>query len=134
MGRIFPILRSMHKNRPVFLDLWRIRLPITGWSSILHRISGILLVLTIPYAVYLFGLSLSGPAGFADAASTLGSTFARVVLLLLAWSFLHHLFAGIRFLLLDLGVGIDRVSARKSAWVAVSAAVAVALIGWGVRL
>jgi succinate dehydrogenase / fumarate reductase cytochrome b subunit len=134
MARIFPILRSMHKNRPVFLDLWRIRLPITGWSSILHRISGILLVLTIPYAVYLFGLSLSGPAGFADAASSLGSTFARVVLLVLAWSFLHHLFAGIRFLLLDLGVGIDRVSARKSAWVAVSAAVAVALIGWGVRL
>jgi len=123
----------MNKNRPVFLDLWRIRLPITGWASILHRISGVLLVLTIPYAVYLFGLSLSGPAGFADAASRLSSGFARGLLLVLAWSFLHHLFAGIRFLMLDLGLGIDRTSARKSAWAAISAAVAVALIGWGIR-
>ncbi|MGA7983243.1 MAG: succinate dehydrogenase, cytochrome b556 subunit [Chromatiaceae bacterium] len=125
----------MKKNRPVFLDLRQIRLPITGWVSILHRISGVLLVLTIPYAVYLFGLSLSGHEGFAAAASALSSVFARLVLLALGWSFLHHLFAGVRFLALDLGLGIDRPTARKTAWLAVSAAaVAAALIGGGILL
>jgi succinate dehydrogenase / fumarate reductase, cytochrome b subunit len=125
----------MNKNRPVFLDLWRIRLPVTGWVSILHRISGVLLVLTIPYAAYLFGLSLTGPQGFAAAGAVLDSVLVRLVLLVLAWSFLHHLFAGIRFLLLDLEVGIERPAARRSAWITITAAVAaLVLVGGGILL
>jgi succinate dehydrogenase / fumarate reductase cytochrome b subunit len=121
-------------RRPVFLDPWRIRLPITGWVSILHRISGVLLVLSIPYAAYLLDLSLQGPDGFAAAGATLGSPFAKLVLLLLAWSLVHHLLAGLRFLLLDLGLGIDRPAARRSAGIAIVAAVAVTLIGGGLVL
>ncbi|MEA3277664.1 MAG: succinate dehydrogenase, cytochrome b556 subunit [Pseudomonadota bacterium] len=124
----------MRTNRPVFLDLWRIKLPVTGVVSILHRVSGVLLVLSIPYAVYLFDLSLTGPEGFAAASVALSTGFARLVLLVLAWSLVHHLFAGIRFLLLDLGVGLDRPVARKSALTAISAAVAVVLIGGGMLL
>lgn len=121
-------------QRPVFLDLWRIRLPITGWASILHRISGVLLVLTVPYAAYLLDLSLRGPEGFAAAQAILGSVPARLVLLILAWSLAHHLLAGVRFLLLDLGVAIDRPAARKGAWAAILGALVLAAIGGGMLL
>jgi succinate dehydrogenase / fumarate reductase cytochrome b subunit len=124
----------MQKNRPVFLDLRQIRLPITGVVSILHRVSGVLLVLAIPYAVYLFGQSLSGPAGYARAAATLDAPFTRLVLVVLAWSLVHHLFAGVRFLMLDLELGIERPMARKTAWIAVAAALAVVVIGGGALL
>jgi succinate dehydrogenase / fumarate reductase cytochrome b subunit len=124
----------MKQNRPVFMDLRQIRLPITGWVSILHRISGIALVLSIPFGVYLFSLSVSGPEGFAAAAAVLDSGLVRLLLLVIGWSFLHHLFAGVRFLMLDLQLGIDRPAARKSAWIAITAAVALLVIGGGLLL
>jgi succinate dehydrogenase / fumarate reductase, cytochrome b subunit len=58
----------MQSNRPVFLDLWRIKLPATGIVSILHRISGVLMVLAIPAAAILLSEALSGPEGFAAVA------------------------------------------------------------------
>lgn len=115
-------------NRPVFLDLRQIRLPITGWVSILHRVSGVLLVLTIPYAAQLLDRSLRGPQEFAAVAQVLASPFALLVLMVLAWAFLHHLFAGIRFLMLDLDIGLDRPTARKSAGAAIAAAAVLALL------
>jgi succinate dehydrogenase / fumarate reductase cytochrome b subunit len=48
----------LNKNRPRFLNLWQIRLPITGVVSILHRLSGIFLVLLFPFLLYLLQLSL----------------------------------------------------------------------------
>jgi succinate dehydrogenase / fumarate reductase cytochrome b subunit len=126
----------MQSTRPVFLDLWRIKLPATGIVSILHRVSGVLMVLSIPVAAILFQQALSGPEGFATAAAVLGTWPARLVLLLLTWSLTHHLFAGIRHLLLDLGIGLDRDAARQSAWTTliagVVAALAVVAMGAGV--
>jgi len=121
-------------QRPVFLELWRIRLPITGWVSILHRISGVLLVLLLPYGVYLLDLSLRDPQGFATAQAILGSGPARFALLLLAWSLAHHLLAGLRFLLLDLGIGVERLAARRSAGIAIAAGLALTLIAGGLLL
>ncbi|NCA71295.1 MAG: succinate dehydrogenase, cytochrome b556 subunit [Sphingobacteriia bacterium] len=105
----------MQTTRPVFLDLWRIKLPISGIVSILHRISGILMVLTIPVAALLFHRALSAPEGFVAVAALLDTWPARLLLLVLTWSLLHHLFAGIRYLLLDLGFGLERAAARLSA-------------------
>lgn len=119
----------MNANRPIFLEIWRIQLPPTGIASILHRISGLLMVLAIPAAVALLAMSLSSPAGFAAATTALGHPLAKAALLVLAWSLLHHLFAGLRHLLLDLGIGLEREAARKSAWVAIGAAV-VALVAF----
>lgn len=119
----------MTNPRPVFLDLWRIRLPIPGVVSILHRISGVLLVLAIPVFGALFSEALSGPSGFASASAVVGSPLGKLALLILAWALLHHLLAGIRYLALDLGLGLDRPTARKSAWVTLYSAVAVTLAG-----
>jgi succinate dehydrogenase / fumarate reductase cytochrome b subunit len=124
----------MQSNRPVFLDLRRIKLPATGIVSILHRISGVLMVLAIPAAAILLHLALSGPEGFQAAAGFLGNGLVRLALLVLAWSLLHHLFAGLRYLLLDLGIGLDRAVARQSAWTTILSALAVLVIGLGVIL
>jgi succinate dehydrogenase / fumarate reductase cytochrome b subunit len=115
----------------VFLDLWRIKLPISGVVSILHRISGVLMVLSIPIAAILFHLALSGPNGFETVSHILGSLWIKPLLILLAWSLLHHLFAGIRYLLLDLGLGLERPVARRSAWIVVAVALSVLVIGGG---
>lgn len=124
----------MQRTRPVFLDLWRIKLPLSGVVSILHRISGVMMVLTIPVAAILFHQALSGPEGFALVAGILDVWLVKLVLAVLAWSLLHHLFAGIRYLLLDLGLGLDRSAARRSAMIALAAAIAVLVIGGGLSL
>lgn len=107
----------MHTSRPVFLELWRIKLPLPGLVSILHRISGVLMVLSIPVAAILFHQALSSSEGFAATTAFLGSWPIQLALLVLTWSLLHHLLAGIRHLGLDIGVGLDRPVARKTAWV-----------------
>lgn len=119
----------MKPKRPVFLDLWRIKLPAMGLVSILHRISGVLLVLAIPFFAHILHQSLSGPEGFATATATLTSWPLRLPLLVLGWSLLHHLFAGIRYLTLDLGFGLEREAARLSAKTAIAAALVVLVIG-----
>jgi succinate dehydrogenase / fumarate reductase cytochrome b subunit len=124
----------MKPKRPVFLDLWRIKLPAMGLVSILHRVSGVLLVFSIPGVAHLFHQSLSGPEGFAAAAATLSAWPVRLSLLVLGWSFLHHLFAGIRHLVLDLGIGLEREVARTSARAVLVAALAVLVIGGGMLL
>lgn len=106
----------MQASRPVFLDLWQIKLPLPGVVSILHRVSGVLMVLSIPVVAVLFHQALSGSEGFAASAAFLDSWVIKAVLLVLAWSLLHHLLAGIRHLFLDIGLGLDRPVARKTAW------------------
>jgi succinate dehydrogenase / fumarate reductase cytochrome b subunit len=124
----------MHPTRPVFLDLRRIKLPMSGVVSILHRISGILMALAIPGAATLFHQALSGPDGFAVVAAILDSWLARLILMLLAWSLLHHLFSGIRYLLIDLGLGLERPAARRSAMIVFAAAITVLVVGGGLAL
>jgi succinate dehydrogenase / fumarate reductase, cytochrome b subunit len=112
----------MPTTRPVFLELWRIHLPIPGFVSILHRLSGILMVLAIPVVAILFEQALSGPDGFAATAAILASWPVKLILLVLLWSLLHHLLAGLRHLLMDLDIGLDRPVARRNAWMVLIAA------------
>ncbi len=118
----------MQATRPVHLALWRIKLPATGYVSILHRISGILMVLSIPIGAILFDQAVSGQAGFDASAAFLHNWFVRLALLALAWSFLHHLFAGIRYLLLDLRIGLDRKWSRLGAWIVMISALVVLVL------
>jgi len=103
-------------NRPFFLNLLKIRLPVTGFVSILHRISGMLLFLSIPFAVYLFELSLQGEKGFLQAHELLSLPLIKLILLVLLWSIIHHFFAGIRFLLTDFDIGLDKKQSIAYAW------------------
>ncbi len=126
---------AVSDNRPFFLNLLKIHLPVTGFVSFLHRISGLLLFMAIPFSVYLFDLSLQGIAGFDRAASLLAYPVMQLLSLLLLWSLLHHLFAGIRFLLTDLDIGLDKPQAVRSAWaVFVLEVIVLLLIVAGIKL
>lgn len=122
---------AMHnKNkRPVFLGLIRIHFPVMAVLSIAHRISGVLLFLAVPFAAWLLHLSLENPAGYAAAAAFLDSPVVSVALVLLLWMVAHHFYAGIRFLLIDLDLGVNLLSARRSAWVVIGAAIATLFLG-----
>lgn len=109
-------MTAPNTKRPVFLALTRIHLPVMAVLSLGHRISGVLLVLSIPVLAYLFDRSLADAEGYAEVLALLQGDGARVVLILLAWVFAHHLLAGIRFLLIDLDVGVELRGARASAW------------------
>lgn len=96
--------------RPVYLDVLRIHLPLAGWVSILHRLSGALLFLAYPLGVWILSTSLSGEAGFQRMAEWVAHPLSKLFLLLLIWAFMHHVLAGLRHLALDVhwGVGQDR--------------------------
>lgn len=105
----------MIKPRPVYLNLVQIRLPLPGFVSILHRISGAALFLIgIPLALYALQESLASPDAFARLAAIFSQPLAKLVLIGLVWAYLHHFCAGIRFLLLDLDQGIQLKQARQS--------------------
>lgn len=118
-------------RRPVDLPLLKIRLPIGGIISIVHRITGVLLVLLLPFATYWWEQSLSSEAGFRQASEIFGGTVTRLVWLLLAAIFIQHLVSGIRHLLLDLHIGIDKIGARRTAWaVPFTSLVLIAVCAW----
>ena len=126
--------RPVTRPRPVYLNLVRIRLPLPGIVSILHRLSGAALYL-IGLPLLLFGVqrSLASPEAFDSFRAALSNPFAKIVLIGLIWAYLHHFFAGIRFLLLDVQQGIELKPTRISSVVVLVASLALTLIV-GVRL
>lgn len=108
----------MNKNeqRPVFLNLFRIRFPATAVASFGHRLAGLLLFVLLPVLIYAVEVSLRGPEGFEAVRQWLASWPVQLLLWLVAWAGLHHLFAGLRFLLIDVDVGVARRPARIGAW------------------
>jgi succinate dehydrogenase / fumarate reductase cytochrome b subunit len=123
------------KKRPKNLDLTTIRLPLAGKVSILHRVSGAGLFLCLPVLLWLFGASLASPESFASFKAVAGMLPAKLVLAGLIWAFVHHFCAGIRFLLLDLHIGIDKEAASKSAGVVLAVSIPLTLIlWWGILL
>ncbi|MDX9943572.1 MAG: succinate dehydrogenase, cytochrome b556 subunit [Azonexus sp.] len=125
---------SIKKKRPKNLDLTTIRLPLPGKVSILHRVSGAGLFLCIPVILWLFGTSLESAEGYAAFQSVAGMLPVKVILAGLLWAFVHHFCAGIRFLLLDLHVGIEKEAAQKSAAVVFAVSIPLTLVLWGVLL
>jgi succinate dehydrogenase / fumarate reductase cytochrome b subunit len=122
------------KKRPKNLDLSTIRLPLPGKVSILHRVSGAGLFLFLPVILWLFSASLTSPATFDSFKAVFSSLPAKVVFAGLIWAYIHHFCAGIRFLLLDFHVGIEKEEARKSAAMVFVVSIPLTLIFWGVLL
>ena len=122
------------KKRPKNLDLTTIKLPLPGKVSILHRVSGAGMFLCFPVMLWLFGASVGSPESFAAFKGIAGMLPVKVILAGLLWAFVHHFCAGIRFLLLDLHVGIEKEAARQSAAVVFSVSIPLTLILWGVLL
>ena len=130
---------SAKKIRPKYLNLpallFEIRLPVPGWVSILHRISGALLF--FPFAcwlLYLLDTSLRSEQGFDHVARQyLAFPPVKVAMLVFIWSYCHHFCAGIRYLLLDLDLGVDLKTARLTSWIVIIAGLALTAV-FGARL
>ena len=122
------------KKRPKNLDIASIRLPLPGKVSILHRVSGVGLFLFLPVLLWVFSASLTSADTIAVLKALSASLPAKVVFAGLIWAFAHHFCAGIRFLLLDLHVGIEKEAARKSAAIVFAVSIPLTLVLWGVLL
>jgi succinate dehydrogenase / fumarate reductase cytochrome b subunit len=104
-------------QRPKYLDLAKIRLPVPGFVSILHRISGAALFLFAGVLLYLFQESLQSPESYVRFRALADHWFVKLFLIGMLWALLHHFFAGLRFLLLDVHVFGELRQARATSWV-----------------
>ena len=125
------------KNRPKYLNLtallFEIRLPLAGWVSILHRISGALLFVATLWLLFMLDRSLASARDFAFVVHYLHLWPVKLALLAVIWAFCHHFCAGIRFLLLETQRGWDKNSARLSSIIVLVAGVALTIV-FGARL
>jgi succinate dehydrogenase, cytochrome b556 subunit len=103
------------KPRPVFLEIPNIRLPIPGIVSILHRISGVGLFIMLPVLLYLLSGTLSRESAFETYRAIVSNPLVKLILIGVLWAYLHHFFAGIRFLFLDAHKGLELNTARNTA-------------------
>jgi len=118
----------MSRPRPKYLNLIQIRLPVPGLVSILHRVSGAMLFLLLPFLLVLFELSLESAQTFARFKAVFSHGAIKLIVLGLAWAYLHHLCAGIRHLALDLDYGTELAAARASSWVVLAGGILLTLV------
>lgn len=120
----------MDKNnsRPRYLNLVKISMPVTAVVSIAHRISGALMVIAIPFLIYALQMSVSSVQQYARLMAAMQYPLMKGIFILLLWSFLHHFFAGIRFLLIDIDAGVSKSVARLSAGLVHMLAIGVTLL------
>src|SRR6478735_6657263 len=124
-------MADTYKQRPVFrniglADLVRYRLPPAGWVSILHRISGALMFLLLPFAIWMFDASLTSEVSFEQFRSLfvagawgLPGWLWKLVAFALIWGYLMHFCAGLRHLWMDATHAVDFEFGRNSALVTI---------------
>ncbi len=113
-----PAYRNIHISQIVSY-----RLPPAGIVSILHRVSGVLMFLLLPFVIWLFDVSLTSEISYERFTSTfmagvgfLPGWFMKLVALALIWAYLHHLIAGVRHLWMDMTHSVSLEQGRVSAW------------------
>ena len=125
---------ELTKQRPKYLALHEIRLPLAGFASILHRVSGAGLFLMLPLLIWLLQLSLGSTQQSAELfAAVTGNWLVKLILLGLLWAFLHHFCMGIRILLIDIHVGVEKQQAHNSAMAVMVISLALTLV-FGLKL
>jgi succinate dehydrogenase / fumarate reductase, cytochrome b subunit len=104
-------------KQPIFLNVFQIAMPITAIASILHRLSGIFLFLMLPFILFLFHQSMASQAGFDQVAAWMHQGCTACVLWFFLSALLYHMIAGLRHLLMDMGVLSARlIIGRVSSW------------------
>lgn len=122
--------KAVKSQRPVNLDLRTIKLPITAYSSILHRVSGVILFVGIAVLLYALDTSLSSEEGFGRVAAIMTNPLVKLVVWGLLSALLYHLVAGIRHLIMDAGYGETLESGKRgSKIVLIVSAVLIVLTG-----
>jgi len=120
----------MANRRPQYLNLFRIKLPLPGVVSFLHRVSGALLFIAIPLFLAVFQLTLDSAETFEKVKQIVGNPLVKLVLILLLWGFRHHFFASLRFLAMDMGLGMALGKTRRNSWLVLAFGLALtAMIG-----
>lgn len=118
----------MKKQRPVNLELTTISFPPAAISSILHRVSGVIMLVLVGLLVWLLAKSLTSPEGFSEAQAIFAHPFVRF----LVWGFLaalgYHVLAGIRHIFMDLGFGEEKESGKITAVLAIAGGVVLAIL------
>lgn len=105
----------MNKKRPVNLDLGSLKYPPMAIASLLHRISGVVLFLLLPIMLFIFGQSMESENAFMQVKNALSQPCYKIVVWAFAAAMIYHVLAGIRHLLMDMGVGEHLDSGRRSA-------------------
>jgi succinate dehydrogenase / fumarate reductase cytochrome b subunit len=110
------------RNINAMRDLPTYRLPVAGWVSILHRVSGAILFLLMPFIIWMFDNSISSEISFEKfkAIFNIGAGFVpgwffKLVVLAIIWAYLHHLIAGVRHLYMDANHAVSKEFGRSSA-------------------
>jgi succinate dehydrogenase / fumarate reductase cytochrome b subunit len=124
-----PVYRNIHVSQIVAY-----RLPPAGWVSILHRVSGVLMFLLLPFVIWLLDVSLTSEISYERFTSTfvaglgfLPGWFMKLVALALIWAYLHHFIAGVRHLWMDMTHSVSKEQGRISAWVTLGASAVLTL-------
>jgi succinate dehydrogenase / fumarate reductase, cytochrome b subunit len=125
-----PVYRNIHVSQIVSY-----RLPLAGFVSILHRVSGALMFLLLPFIVWLFDTSLTSEISFDRFTSAfvagigfLPGWFIKLVAWALIWAYLHHLIAGVRHLWMDATHSVSLEHGRSSAIVTLAASLLLTLL------
>ncbi len=116
--------RPEFRNINAFTDLTTYRLPPAGWVSILHRVSGALMFLLMPFIIWMFDTSLSSELSYERFTAAFGvgigfvpGWFVKLVALALIWAYLHHFIAGVRHLYMDMTHSVTKEFGKSSALV-----------------
>jgi succinate dehydrogenase / fumarate reductase, cytochrome b subunit len=113
-------MNKINKPRPKHLALHKIKFPLPSYVSILHRVSGAILFLSLPLLLFLFDQSLRSIETYTNLTEYLAHPLLKLILLGLMWAFLHHFCAGLRYLAIDLHLLPSLALARSSSiWVLV---------------
>ncbi len=121
----------MKKQRPVNIDLTTIKMHPAANASILHRISGVIMVFAIGILLWTLSISLSSAEGFAQIQGYLDGIFFKFIIFGCLSALTYHLLAGVRHLLMDLGKFEELVSGNTTAklvmflWLVISAVIGV---------
>lgn len=98
----------MKDTRPVNLDIFSLKYPLPAITSLLHRMSGVFIFVGVALMLYLLDLSLQSEAGFERVVEILDHAMVKLAVWAVLAGLLYHLFAGVKHLLMDIGVGESR--------------------------
>ena len=120
--------KAVNSQRPVNLDLRTIKLPVTAYTSILHRISGIILFVSLAIMLYALDKSLDSEEGFGQVKACLTSPLAKLVIWGILSALLYHLVAGVRHLIMDMGIGESLEGGKLGSKIVIAVSVVVIVL------
>ncbi len=115
-------------NRPKYLNLLQIRMPVPAVVSIMHRVSGAALFFTLPALLAWWQCSLTSTDTFEASQEFVALPLVKIGIIIFAWAYLHHLCAGVRHLASDIDLGTELASARFSSWLVLAVSIGLTVL------